>query len=127
MKKYKPFDLQAALNGAEFECKDGSQVIDWAYCGEFDINYPIIAFVKHTDGKVFRESYTSNGFIHMDSREHPLNLVMKPIKVTFWANMYVTSTYETKISGLFDTEDLAESYKIDCPEYNSTVPITVEL
>ena len=119
-KKLKPFDLEAALNGAEVVTRSGKQVSELVYLKT--IEHPTYRVIASIDGGL--ETYSEQGTYHKDISSE-LDLFMKPQQVTKWVNIYSTkSGYLTCGGGLFDTKEEA----LDCLEGSiDTIQITFEL
>ena len=118
--KLKPFDLEAALNGAEVVTRSGKQVSELVYLKTIrNSNYKVLASI---DGEL--ETYSDKGAYHSDISSE-FDLFMKPQQVTKWVNIYSTkSGYLTCGGGLFDTKEEA----LECLEDSiDTIQITFEL
>jgi hypothetical protein len=124
----KQFNLEAALNGAPFECEDGSQVLKWMYCEEVLV-YPIVCFVKSIDGELKTLSFTQDGFHLTSKMTNPLNLVMSPKKVTRWFNVHsgVNSSFYLGSKIGYESKDAAELHSEKLDWYIKTIPIEIEL
>ena len=81
----KPFNLEAAKNGAAVCTRDGrdARIICWDAKG----NYPIIALIKECDDMECTYSYNADGKFLM-WREAGFDLMMKSEHHTGWINIY---------------------------------------
>lgn len=117
-KKLKPFDLEAALNGAAVTTKSGHKVSE-VFCYRSFKGKQVIAVINCIP-RIFTQDgkYTENDCTGFD-------LVMKPQQVTKWVNIYSTkSGYLSCGGGLFDTKEEA----LECLEDSiDTIQITFEL
>ena len=99
-KKLKPFDLEAALNGAAVTTKSGHEVAE-VFCYRSFKGKQVIAVINciprlfTQDGKYIENDCT--GF----------DLVMKPQQVTKWVNIYSTKSGYLWAGSLFDTKEKA--------------------
>jgi hypothetical protein len=101
-KKLKPFDLEAALNGAAVVTRDGEKVTEVVILKNKYHGKNVFALINSTlywfnqDGRIYEAVECSN------------DLFMKPQQVTKWVNIYSTkSGYLTCGGGLFDTKEEA--------------------
>ena len=118
-KKLKPFDLEAALNGAEVVTRTGKEVTEVVVLKTMIYGRNVLAVI---DGNLY--SFNQNGRVDGDM-EYPNDLFMKPQQVTKWVNIYSTkSGYLTCGGGLFDTKEEA----LECLEDSiDTIQITFEV
>lgn len=80
--KLKPFDLEAAKNGAKVVTRDGHAVRIICYDRKNE-EYPIVALVGEDEGAVF--SYSSGGrYLEPNLTDHDLDLFMAPVKHEGW-------------------------------------------
>lgn len=85
--KLKPFDLEAALNGAGVVTRSGKQVSELVYLKTIrNSNYKVLASI---DGEL--ETYSDKGAYHGDISSE-FDLFMKPQQVTKWVNIYKNSS-----------------------------------
>lgn len=107
MKNTKPFDLQKALNGEEFETTFGLRVKDWKFWKELD--FPLRIHVLFEDGKF--EHYSIDGKKNMDNTESAYDLCMTPTSRKLYGCYFESdSILEYPCSNLFTTEELREDY-----------------
>lgn len=128
----KPFNLQEALNSAKFQCRDGSQILDWMYCSEFESLYRISAFVKDCDGDVNRCTWMDDGNYYTDDTVDGKDLVMytPEEKTTFtkYSNVYVDIHGKVELGShkFFDTGEEA-TQNIVHPPYELKFVATVSI
>lgn len=86
--KLKPFDLEAAKNGAKIQTRDGRHAYILTTVARHDI-FPIVALVQRKDLRECPISYTITGNAYTDSAIiDDLDLVMAPAATTRYFNMY---------------------------------------
>lgn len=83
----KPFNLQAAIDGAAITDREGNPVELIAYVEKAIEDCQVIAL--HSDGNVF--SSRVNGR-YWSTKDSPKDLFMAPTKRTVWVNLYDDST-----------------------------------
>ena len=118
-KKLKPFDLEAALNGAAVVTREGKEVTEVIVLKNKYHGKNVLALINDT-----LYSFNQDGRIN-EAVEYPNDLFMKPQQLTKWVNIYSTkSGYLTCGGGLFDTKEEA----LECLEGSiDTIQITFEL
>ncbi len=100
--KLKPFDLEAALNGAAVVTRDGKKVTEVVVLKNTFYGKNVLALINNG-----LYSFKQDGKAEEDA-EHSNDLFMKPQQVTKWVNIYSTkSGYLTCGGGLFDTKEEA--------------------
>lgn len=119
-KKLKPFDLEAALNGAEVVTRSGKQVSELVYLKTIrNSPYKVVASI---DGDL--ETYSDQGAYNSDTSSE-LDLFMKPQQITKWVNIYSTTSGHLSCGGsLFDTKEKAQKFLEGAID---TIQITFEL
>lgn len=82
----KPFDLEAAKNGAKLITRDGrpARIVCW---DRKDEDYPLCALLEDKEGHEQYYSYTKNGRIYLEG-EDEFDLFMAPTKHEGWVNVY---------------------------------------
>jgi hypothetical protein len=85
-KKLKPFDLEAALNGAAVVTRAGKEVTEVIVLKTVIYGRNVLAVIN---GDLY--SFNQNGRVDGDI-EHPNDLFMKPTQVTKWVNIYKNSS-----------------------------------
>lgn len=125
MKKLKPFDLEAAKNGAPVVTVDGREArivcFDRSHLG----GASLVVLVKDSNGQERIYAYYPKGHYYSDE-ETPLDLCMAPIKKIGWVNLYrdidgVVTTgrliHNTKeSSSIISTDGCIGSIKIEWEE-----------
>ena len=86
----KPFNLEAALNGAPITDREGEPVELIAYVEKASEEYQLVTL--HSDGEICA-SYSSGSY--WGNTKSLRDLFMAPVKVTRWVNLYeaATATY----------------------------------
>lgn len=104
--KLKPFDLEAAKNGAKVVTRDGHAVRIICYDRKNEV-YPIVAIVGENEDSVF--SYSSGGrYLGSNLTDHDLDLFMAPVKHEGWVNLHQCKDGIIRTSYVFRTEDDAQ-------------------
>jgi hypothetical protein len=86
MKALKPFNLQAALNGAPVVTRDGRKVLEIHHFTEcFGTDHPVRAVVEGIEGI---DSFTVCGRYVDRMHDRDYDLFMAPVKKTFYVNFY---------------------------------------
>ena len=117
--KLKPFDLEAALQGAAVVTRDGREVNEVVYLKTRSGNLKVIAVI---DGLI--NAYDTSGKYYTSLEEgHVHDLFMKPTQVTKWVNIYKHDDEYWSGNLLFDTKEQAEECRGNIV---NTVQITVE-
>ena len=114
-KKLKPFDLEAALNGAEVVTLSGISVKEIVHLKT--INQSRYPLAVNLDGSV--EQYSLTGEFDLETSSS-LDLFMKPTQVTKWVNIYKNSAghhcgnhlYLTKEQALKNSEGAVDTIQI---------------
>ena len=99
--KLKPFNLEAALNGAEVVTRTGKEVTEVVVLKTMIYGRNVLAVI---DGNLY--SFNQNGRVDGDM-EYPNDLFMKPQQVTKWVNIYSTKSGYLWAGSLFDTKEKA--------------------
>ena len=126
--KLKPFDLEAAKNGAKVVTRDGHAVRIICYDRKNE-EYPIVALVGEDEGAVF--SYSSGGrYLEPNLTDHDLDLFMAPVKHEGWVNVYKTDapcfSATLHSESVYLTKDDAMMAIIDGINYIATVKLEWE-
>ena len=117
--KLKPFDLEAALQGAKVTTREGREVTNIAYFEDITSSYKVFGVI---DGQLY--SFNINGNFGHNS-EYCYDLFMKPQQVTKWVNIYSTNSGHLSCGGsLFDTKEKAQE---SCEGAIDTIQITFEV
>jgi len=117
----KPFDLEAALNGAAVVTREGKEVTEVVVLKTMIYARNVLAIIDgelywfHQDGKVAEDV------------EYNIDLFMKPQQVTKWVNIYVTDTGTITTGKMFDTQQQAMNEHTYFGEPFSTTQITFEV
>lgn len=120
--KLKPFDLEAALNGAEVVTRSGKQVSELVYLKTIrNPNYKVIASIG---GGL--ETYSEQGTYHSDVSSE-LDLFMKPQQLTKWVNIYEDSSGYFIGKLMSSTKEAATGRIRELDKYVDTIQITFEL
>lgn len=83
----KPFDLEAAKNGAEVITRDGRAVRLLCFDRKSE-DGPIVGLVYNADiDEEFERSWYCSGQFYKD-KDNKTDLFMKPVKKTGWVNVY---------------------------------------
>ena len=118
----KPFDLEAALQGAAVVTRAGKEVSEVVVLKTLIYGRNLFAVI---DGQLY--SFYYDGKVY-ENEEYKNDLFMKPVQVTKWVNIYCSSGgFRTGIY-TFDSEEQAKK-SIDefNSEYYCTVPMTFEV
>lgn len=118
----KPFNLDAALQGAEVVTREGQKVTEIVWLKTLSYPHNLFAVI---DGHLHAFNKQGRSYADID---HDNDLFMKPQQVTKWVNIYCSSGgFRTGIY-TFDSEEQAKK-SIDefNSEYYCTVPMTFEL
>ena len=119
-KKLKPFDLEAALNGAEVVTRTGKEVTEVVVLKTMIYGRNVLAVI---DGNLY--SFNQNGRVDGDM-EYPNDLFMKPQQVTKWVNIYEDGSgyFIGKLMTL--TKEAATGSISELDKYVDTIQITFE-
>ena len=99
--KLKPFDLEAALNGAAVVTREGKEVTEVVVLKTMIYARNVLAIIDgelywfHQDGKVAEDV------------EYNIDLFMKTTQVTKWVNIYVLESGNFTTGKMFDTQEQA--------------------
>ena len=112
-KNLKPFDLEAALQGASVTTKAGHEVAE-VFCYKSFKGNNVIAVINCVP-RIFSEDGK-----YLDLGEFGFDLFMKPTQVTKWVNIYKNSTghhcgnhlYLTKEQALKNSEGAVDTIQI---------------
>jgi hypothetical protein len=104
----KPFDLEAARNGAKVQTRDGRHVKILTH--DKAGTYPVVALVGE-DEQVF--AYTRTGQRH-DGHDSPIDLVMTPEMCTVYINVYHDNHNAYVYSNREDADKCAASARVSC-------------
>lgn len=117
----KPFNLEAAMNGAEIVTRDGRPVKFGAYNEDAQNDNVIIGWI----GKdVF--SWDINGK-RLPFGRSDYDLFLKSRTVTKWVNVYKFEDGSFKVGvDLYDNEWTAKLCTVNIPNYHSTIQIQIE-
>lgn len=116
----KPFDLEAALNGAAVTTQAGHEVAE-LFCYKSFKGKNVIAVINCVP-RIFSEDGK-----YLDLGGFGFDLFMKPQQVTKWVNIYVTDTGTITTGKMFDTQQQAMNEHTYFGEPFSTTQITFEL
>ena len=119
-KKLKPFDLEAALNGAEVVTRDGKKVTEVVVLKNTFYGKNVLALINNG-----LYSFKQDGKFEEDA-EHFNDLFMKPQQVTKWVNIYKLASGNFTTGEMFDTQDQAINEYTSFSERFSTTQITFE-
>lgn len=104
--KLKPFDRQAAKQGAKLVTREGKEVIYYHDSG-LDIKYPIVAYVQ---GQNVGHFWLSNGRVY-ESEEHFYDLFIVRQTREYWAFKYrdksvirIASTFSSQEDALVNVD-----------------------
>lgn len=75
----KPFDLEAALNGAKVITRDGFEVKQLTH---FNVNHDFVVYGVIAETKVY--SWTIDGKVYEDAQPNELDLFMAPNAKSIW-------------------------------------------
>lgn len=81
----KPFDLEAAKNGAKIVSRDGRNVKFIAYVPEIKSSYKLICFIE---GDNYTNHFNSDGSFDTNYRESSSDLFMATTKKTGYVHIY---------------------------------------
>lgn len=124
-KKLKPFDLEAAKNGAPVCTRSGCDVR--IVC--FDVrdvrgDHPVLALIDSGDIEL-EANYGADGKYRHDKCRHQFDLFMAPTKREGWVNIY--KTLSSKVAVIHETEDQAIDNRTgDAATYIDTVKVEWE-
>ena len=117
----KPFDLEAALQGAAVTTKAGHEVAE-VFCYKSFKGNNVIAVINCVP-RIFSEDGK-----YLDLGGFGFDLFMKPVQVTKWVNIYCSSGgFRTGIYTFNSAEEAEKSIDEFNSEYYCTVPMTFEL
>ena len=118
----KPFDLEAALQGAAVVTRNGKEVSELMRFKTLSDTYNLFAVI---DGQL--HIFNKEGRTYSDI-SHNNDLFMKPVQVTEWVNIYCTSGgFRTGIYTFNSAEEAKKSIDEFNSEYYCTVPMTFEV
>lgn len=123
----KPFDLEAAKAGAPVMTGSGNDVTIFTY--DFRSAQPIVGYVHHRslDSDTLCKWYR-DGIYSTDKSPSCLDLVMAPVKVTMWANVYKNDAgWFYTGAGLYHTKEEARAatdLTLHC--YVGAFPVEIE-
>lgn len=121
----KPFDLEAAKNGAPVCTRNGKDVRIICFDRVSKDLYPIIALIKENNGDEVLYTYTLDGKVSKYS-DSPINLVMKPVKEEGWINLCFNAG-RTYLDGfIYKDEETAISTGSSRRDYLRTIRIEWE-
>lgn len=102
----KPFNLEQAKKGRETVTRDKRSARIISFNRKHD-EYPIVALVMRDDGSEETVTYTAEGRVFSCSEDYPSDLLMKPIKSTYWVNLYWATNNQSGVcsSAMFDNEE----------------------
>ena len=116
--KLKPFDLEAALNGAAVVTRGGRKVTEIVVLKNTFYGKNVLALINNG-----LYSFKQDGKAEEDA-EHFNDLFMKPQQVTKWVNIYSTKNGYLWSGSLFDTKEKAQESREGAID---TIQITFEL
>ena len=119
-KNLKPFDLEAALQGATVTTKAGHEVAE-VFCYKSFKGNNVIAVINCVP-RIFSEDGK-----YLDLGEFGFDLFMKPTQVTKWVNIYALESGYFTTGKVFDTQEQAlKEYSPFGSEPIETTQITFE-
>lgn len=99
----KPFDLEAAKNGAPVQTRDGCKARIVCFDRRSE-EYPIVALIDCNEPiSEDVKCYSVNGAFYNDGRATLSDLVMAPVERTGWINVYPSG----EAFGVFPTKEAA--------------------
>ena len=117
---HKPFNLQAALEGAPVKSRNNEDIIRVFYVPEMEEQGRVIALFKSGKTRLYYENgrYSKNNDAELD-------LVMAPIKKTGWVNVYKDYSNNYFSSNIYTTQVEALVGR-KCDNYITTTKIEWE-
>lgn len=128
----KPFDLEAAKNGAPVCTRDGRpvRIICYDKVTNARNHRTIVALIQSENGGEYVEEYYSNGNSGCDANDvYDCDLVMAPVKYKKWMNIYRIGGVrnpERLTAEIYGTEEEALKHKDDYTGYIITKDIEWE-
>jgi hypothetical protein len=116
----KPFDLEAALNGAAVVTREGKEVTEVVVLKNTFYGKNVLALINNG-----LYSFKQDGKVEEDA-EHFNDLFMKPQQVTKWVNIYALASGNFTTGEMFDTQDQAINEYSLFGEPLKTIQITFE-
>lgn len=124
IKKFKPFNLEAALDGKPCVSKAGYFVKIISY-NEKVGDFPVAGWLTKPDGTVTLKTWTAEGYFLLDRESDTFDLYMLPVKVTKegWMNVYPLGA--TGCNTVYPTKEDADLHaikdmRIDCIKISYT-------
>ena len=108
----KPFNLQAAIDGAPIQFKEGGYLKFIAYAPDAGSHQKVI--VMDSEGDIL--VYSSN----------PSNIVMAPVVRTHWANVHRSESGSVMVGVAMPAENAAQLARTFLPGYVKTISFEVE-
>lgn len=123
-KKLKPFDLEAALKGAEVVTRTGKEVTEIVVLKTVIYGRNVLAVIN---GNLY--SFNQNGRVDGDV-EYPNDLFMKPQQLNKWVNLYRCNSFVFRTGvAMYNTEQEAKEAVDDInfnSDYLKSIQITFE-
>ena len=120
-KNLKPFDLEAALQGAAVVTREGKEVSELVVLKTLTYGRNLFAVI---DGLLY--SFYYDGKVY-ENEEYKNDLFMKPTQVTKWVNIYALASGNFTTGEMFDTQGQAMKEYTPFGEPFSTTQITFEV